>query len=77
MANGNLTKKEPKIVENDHKSLKKSKNYQKGLKIVKNGQKNPTNLDFKKTGKNTSNMKFMIWAWLYHATPSCGNIYNY
>jgi len=65
MANGNLTKKETKIVENDHKSLKRAKNHQKGLKIVKNshkwlkraknGQKGPkknTNLDFKKTGKN-------------------------
>ena len=71
MANGNLTKKEPKIVENDHKSLKK---IQKSSKMAK---KPPTNLDFKKTGKNTSNMKFMIWAWLYDATPSCGNIYNY
>jgi len=69
MANGNLTKKEPKIVENDHKSLKKVKNHQKGLKIVKNSHKwskrakkcrkwpkKTTNLDFKKTGKNTTNM---------------------
>jgi len=31
MANGNLTKKEPKIVENDHKSLKKNP------KIIKKG----------------------------------------
>jgi len=39
MANGNLTKKEPKIVERDHKSLKRAKNHQKGLKIVKNSHK--------------------------------------
>jgi len=64
MANGNLTKKEPKIVENHHKSFKKSQksskrakklskiaiNGRKGPKIVEKGQKN-TNLDFKKTGK--------------------------
>lgn len=47
MANGNLTKKEPKIVENDHKSLKK---IQKSSKMAK---KTPTNLDFKETGKKT------------------------
>jgi len=38
MANGNLTKKEPKIVENDHKSLKK---IQKSSKRAKNCQKWP------------------------------------
>jgi len=53
-----LTTKEPKIDENDHKSLKRAKNHQKGLTIVKHSHKwskrakKPTNLDFKKTGKN-------------------------
>jgi len=88
MANGNLTKKEPKIVENDHNSLKKPKIIKKGYKLSKiaiNGRKGQTivekgkkKIDYKKTGKNTTNGKFKICAWLYyHATPSCGNIYNY
>ena len=92
MANGNLTKKkEPKIVENDHKSLKKQKSIKKGYKLSKiavNGRKEqkkcrqlPKKHKFgflKKLEKNTTNRKFKIWAWLcYHATPSCGNIYNY
>ena len=64
MANGNSTKKEPKIVENDHKSLKKQKSIKKGYKLSKiavNGRKEQKKMStiakktqiwiFKKTGK--------------------------
>jgi len=52
MANGNLTKKEPKIVENDHNSLKKPKIIKKGYKLSKiaiNGRKGQTIVE---NGKN-------------------------
>ena len=51
MANGNLTKKEPKIVENDHKSLKKIQKSSKRAKNCQKWPKKPTNLDFKKLEK--------------------------
>jgi len=57
MANGNLTKKEPKIVENDHNSLKKSKIIKKGYKLSKiaiNGRKGQAIVE---NGKKTKNWK--------------------